>query len=167
MTKTLLYDILKSVKWVVASMHEITLEPSYDIEATTNAWLNVAKNPWVNVIGHSGVEAFKFDYEKVIPEFYHNGKLIEINNNSFRIRKTAVDNCKKIALLCKKYGINIVVNSDAHFSSQVGVVDNAMAMLKEIDFPKELIINADVKKFSDYYNSNLNNRKRLLLEYNK
>lgn len=156
-------DILKSVKWIIASMHEITLKPIYDIEACTNAWMNVAKNPWVNVIGHSGVEAFKFDYETVIKEFGRNGKLIEINNTSFRVRKSAIKNCKTIALLCKKHGVNLVVNSDAHFSSQIGVVDNAMELLKEVDFPKELILNANLESFKEYLTQNFK-RKELLLK---
>lgn len=143
-------SILSKLEWVVASMHENILEPNFDQDACTEAWLNVCKNPYVSVIGHSGVEAFKFDYEKVVPEFGINGKLVEINNTSFRVRKTACENCKKIARICKKNGVPIIVNSDAHFSYQVGVVDNALELLKEIEFPKELIINSDIGKFKSY-----------------
>lgn len=141
---------IATLNWVIASMHEITLDPICDVDACTAAWLNVAKNPYVDVIGHSGVDVFKFDYEKVIPEFGHYGKLVEINNNSFRIRQGAIENCKKIAETCKKYGVSIIINSDAHFSSQVGVFDNAISLLKEIDFPEDLIVNADINRFKNY-----------------
>lgn len=142
--------VLRHLNWVVASMHEITLEPVYDIEACTNAWLNVANNPAVNVIGHSGVQAFTFDYEKVIPEFARNGKLIEINNTSFRVRPDAISNCKTIAILCKKYGAQVIINSDAHSAAQIGVVDHAMQLIREIDFPEELVVNSSVENFQDY-----------------
>lgn len=142
--------VLSSLEWVVASMHEITLKPNFDQDFCTEAWLNVCKNPYVSVIGHSGVDAFKFDYEKVIPEFGRNGKLVEINNSSFKVRKTACENCKKIAEICKKNDVPIIVNSDAHFSYQVGVVDEALELLKEINFPEELIINADIDRFKGY-----------------
>lgn len=56
----------------------------------------------------------------------------------------------KIAKICKKVGAYIVVNSDAHFSTAVGNVDPALAMLAEIDFPQELIVNADTGRFKDY-----------------
>ncbi|MDR0404714.1 MAG: phosphatase [Oscillospiraceae bacterium] len=142
--------VFSRLDWVVASMHSETLKPINDIDACTNAWLGVAKNPFVNVIGHSGEERYKYDYDRVIPEFAHNGKLVEINNASFRVRKNAIENCKKIALICKKYGVYIIVNSDAHFASQVGHVEVALEMLKEIGFPDELIINGYKEKFERY-----------------
>lgn len=142
--------ILSRVDWIVASMHRETLRSSGDVDECTEAWMNIAKNPRVNVIGHSGSEFFKFDYEKVIPEFGRTGKLVEINNNSFKVRKEAILNCKKIVQLCKKYEVPVVVNSDAHFSSQVGKVDNALELLREVDFPNELIVNSSVEKFKNY-----------------
>ncbi|MDR0738648.1 MAG: phosphatase [Oscillospiraceae bacterium] len=142
--------ILDRLDWVVASMHAETLRPVCDIDACTNAWLNIVKNPYVNVIGHSGEEAYKYDYEKVIPEFSRMGKLVEINNGSFLVRKTAIKNCKKIALLCKKYGVKVIVNSDAHFSTLIGNISSAGKLLEEIDFPLELIINNDKLALQEY-----------------
>jgi putative hydrolase len=142
---------MSCLNWVVASMHEETLfQFRFDFEACTNAWLNVAKSPYVNVIGHSGMEEFKYDYEKVIPEFGKNGKLVEINNNSFRIRRGSSTNCKKIAELCKKHKVPVVLNSDAHCAFQVGNMENSIKMLNEIDFPEELIVNANEQRFVNY-----------------
>ncbi len=141
---------LNRLEWVIASMHEITLKPNYDKDRCTNAWLNVAKNPYVNVIGHSGAVEFEFNYEKVIPEFGRNGKLVEINNKSFQARSEGVKNCKKIAELCKKYSVNVILDSDSHFSLQVGVVNDAIRLLEEINFPEELIINSSKTRFNKY-----------------
>lgn len=141
---------LKRLDWVVASMHEVTYFGLRTREACTAAWLAVAKNPLVRVIGHSGTEAFPYDYETVIQEFGREGKLVEVNNQSFVSRPKSISNCKQIALICKKYGVPIVVNSDAHFSASVGAHDNAEALLKEIDFPEELIINASRERFDAY-----------------
>ena len=93
---------------------------------------------------------FKFDYETVIPEFAKNGKLVEINNSSFKVRASAINNCKTIAKICKKCNAPIIVNSDSHFSSFVGNFDNALKLLKEVDFPENLIINANVDRFKRY-----------------
>ena len=143
-------DVKRPLNWVVASIHNDVFQGDATIEDCTKTWINVADNPLVNVIAHSGSEQYKYDYEKVIPIFAEKGKLVEINNNSFYIRKSNIQNCKKIALLCKKYRANVVVNSDSHFCKQLGSFDDALNLLKEIDFPEELIINADVRRFENY-----------------
>lgn len=143
--------------WVVASIHSFSYEStSATIEETTEAWLNVAKNPLVNVIGHSGSPEFVYDYEKVIPEFGRNNKLVEINNSSFVVRKNSKENCKRIAEICKKHGVYIILNSDAHFCTQVGRFDESIKLLEEIDFPEELIINSNVEKFKSYLENHTN-----------
>lgn len=138
---------LKSLEWVIASLHPPVYPPA-DIEAHTETWMQVAKNPLVDVIGHCGDERYPFDYEPVIQEFAANGKIVEINANSFRVRKGSKENCRTIALLCKKYGVRVVVSSDAHFCSWIGRFEPIPQMLSEIDFPEELIMNADYERFS-------------------
>ena len=146
---------LNGLEWIVASLHNPTLDTSEvkpTVETCTQLYLNVSKNPHVNVIGHSGTPEYAYDYEKVIPVFAENGKLVEINNSSFRQRKGSMTNCLSIAKVCKKVGAPIVVNTDAHFMSQVGRVDEALEMLKEIGFPEELIVNSSVERFEKYLN---------------
>ena len=43
----------------------------------------------------------------------------------------------------------MVVNSDAHFWASIGEHTNALRMLEEIDFPAELIVNPDYRRFPD------------------
>lgn len=57
------------------------------------------------------------------------------------------ENCRDIALICKKLGTKIVVSSDAHNCYQIGIFDHAIAMLEEIDFPEELIMNVNGARF--------------------
>lgn len=140
----------KCLEWVIASMHKATLTGPRNEELCTQAWLAVAADPRVRVIGHCGMEAFRFDYRRVIPEFGRQGKLVEINNNSFRVRKSAVKNCREIALLCKRHEVPVVVNSDAHFCTQVGKAEQALAMLEEIGFPEELVVNSSRERFERY-----------------
>ena len=108
------------------------------------------QDPRVCVIGHCGQPKFKFDYERVIPEFGRGGKLVEINNNSFHVRRDAVINCREIALLCKKHGVRVIVNTDSHFATQVGHAGLALKMLDDIGFPEELVVNSSVERFRQY-----------------
>lgn len=50
-----------NLEWVVASLHTLTIEGEATVEKCTQAYLGLAKNPNVNVIGHSGSEYFKYD----------------------------------------------------------------------------------------------------------
>jgi putative hydrolase len=140
--------------WIIASIHEVTWNGTHGIEECTNAWLAVAENPLVNVIGHSGVPGFEYDFEKVIPVFKEKSKLVEINSSSFDVRVGSHVNCEKIAKCCKKYGTPVIVNSDAHICEHVGQFDNAIKLLESVEFPEDLIINSNTARFEEYIRKN-------------
>ena len=156
---------LDTLDWVVASIHRqvfnryavdgrrfqpIASPKPATREEVTQAWLAIARNPHVNVIGHSGTADYPYDYETVIPEFGRNGKLVELNESTFSGRKTSVPNCRTIMELCKKHGVQIIVNSDAHFSTLIGCFPNSLKLLQEIDFPEELVVNSSAERFATY-----------------
>lgn len=138
--------ILARLDWVIASFHVVTCEPMSE-EDHTRAWLAVAENPHVDVIGHCGDGRFPFDHSAVIKAFAKQDKIVEINAHSFKVRPGSAENCPRIARLCAREGVRVVVSSDAHFHDAVGRVDRALTMLAEIDFPRELILNMDYERF--------------------
>jgi Histidinol phosphatase and related hydrolases of the PHP family len=142
-------DRLEQLDWVIASCHDPILPPG-TVEQHTQAYLGVADNPYIDVIGHSGTETFRYDYERVIPVFGQKGKLVEINAHSFGSRLGASDNCVAIAKLCKKHGVRIVVNSDAHICYDLGRFEPATEMLASIGFPEELIVNRTLESLADF-----------------
>ena len=140
-------SVLDELDWVIASFHKIVTEPM-DYDRHTAAWLAIAKNPHIDVIGHCGEERFRFDYERVIKEFAANGKIVEINASSAQNRPTSRGNCTEIARLCAKHGVPLVLSSDAHFASYVGEVKMAIKIVEDAGVPEELILNADEKRFA-------------------
>ena len=52
--------------------------------------------------------------------------------------------------LCMEYGVPVLVNSDAHDPDQVGELSLAMALLEEIGFDEDLILNNDVEKVKKF-----------------
>lgn len=136
---------------MVASLHTLTIEGEATVEKCTQAYLGLAKNPNVNVIGHSGSEYFKYDYEKVIPQLAKEGKLIEINDSAFRYKKSCASNCTQIAKLCKKYKARICVDTDSHYTHTLGRGTETLKMLEDIDFPQELIVNANEETLKAYF----------------
>lgn len=144
---------LNKLEWVVASLHIPTLDMSRikpTVEACTALYLNAAENPYINVIGHSDSPFFAYDYEEVIPVLAEKGKLIEINDATFKRKKDCVNNCIRIAKICKKVGAPVIVNTDAHFMTEVGAADGSLKMLEEIGFPEELVVNSSVERFERY-----------------
>jgi len=148
---------LKRLDFVIASFHDICIEPA-SIEEHTNAYLNLMKNPFVDAIGHPGTPEFEVDIEKVVSAAKKYGKFIEINNNSFTVRYGCEENCLNFALECKKQGVKIVCGSDAHISFDVGKFDEVYTLLERIDMPEELIMNTKASNFIEYIN---NKRKRI------
>ncbi len=148
-------EMLKKLDWVIASYHVPCLAPS-TVEDHTKGYLKVLLNPYVDVLGHSGNDDYVYDYERVVAEAGRLGKIIEINHHSPIGRPGSKERCPIIAQFCKKYKVPVVVSTDAHFAAKVGIVDNAWNLLKEIDFPEELILNMDFERFEQY----LNNRVR-------
>lgn len=136
--------------YTIASLHEDVIAPAGRQEHT-RAYLKVAGNPLVDIIGHSGTCGYAYDYEQVIPEFGKNGKLVEINEGTFRVRKSSGENCMKIAQLCKKFKVSVIISSDAHFCSHVGRFQEAVDMLNSIDFPEELVLNADKIRLENWF----------------
>jgi putative hydrolase len=134
--------ILKRLELVIASMHG-GLMPKGSVEQCTNAWLGVVNNPHVDIIGHSGEPAFAYDYETVLTAVKQNGKVVELNEHSFNARPQSINNCIRIAKLCKDLGVFVSVNSDSHFHDTVGKFERWKQILSDIDFPCELIINSD------------------------
>lgn len=137
---------LARLDWVIASFHAITCAP-LTVADVTRAWLAVAENPHIDVIGHCGDSRYAFDLPSVIKMFASCGKIVEINAHSFSARPGSNENCPRIAALCAQEGVRVVVSSDAHFHDAVGRVDRALAMLEEISFPQELILNLDYDRF--------------------
>lgn len=142
----------EDLDWVVASIHSVCMpaDEKPTVEKVTQLWENVCKNPLVNVIGHCGSPAYAFDYARVIPQFGAAGKLVELNEGTFRSRPSYVPNCRRILKLCKEHRVPIVVDSDAHFSTLVGAFPCAERLLAELDFPEELVVNSSMGRLAAY-----------------
>lgn len=140
---------LRPVLFGIASMHDLCL-PHGTKEDHTRAYCQVLKNPYIDILGHPGTRTYPCDIGVVVRAAKDHGKLIEINNNSFLMRKGGVENCKEFARQCKAQDVHVCVSSDAHSADRVGKVGNALEMLEELEFPPELILNLNMERFEAY-----------------
>ena len=141
-------NFYECIEWIVASYHHPVCMPSSKAEHT-NSYIKLLDNPRVNAIGHCVTIDFDFDFDEVFSYCTKKDKLIELNNS--RLNRTAeAERYKEILLSCKNHGTKIIVNSDAHFCTRIGEFEKSIKLLNEVDFPEDLIINADLIRFENY-----------------
>lgn len=136
---------LYAFDWLTASVHADVVGTAMTEDECTQLWLRVAENPYVDMIGHSETPAFRYDYDAAAAAFAARGKVVELNANSCSERPGGEGNMTELALACKKAGTKIAVNSDAHSIYRLGDFSSVLPVLRKVDFPRELIVNADRK----------------------
>ena len=65
-------------------------------------------------------------------------------------RKHTRENLIAMLELCKEYKQPVIMNSDSHVFCDVARRDFSEKLIKEIDFPEELIVNRSVDVFKEY-----------------
>lgn len=136
-------DTLQKMDYVIASMHTHCVKPG-NMEENTKASIQAMKNPYVTILGHPDDSRYPLDYELLVKTAGEEKVALEINNSSLHpqsIRKGAKDNILTLLSYCKKYNVSVLMGTDSHFSSNVGVFTDAWKVLEEAEFPKELIMN--------------------------
>lgn len=131
---------LKMTDFVIASMHDITIDPG-SREENLSGYEGALENPYVDLIGHPGTPKYDIDREAFVKAVKRGNKLVEVNNHSFLFRKGSAENCGEIVRLCIKHDVRVCVSSDAHFCMSVGGFEYALKILADNDFPPELVVN--------------------------
>ena len=144
--------LLRKMDVVIASLHTPCMEPG-SCQENTEAYLNVMKNPCVNIIGHPDDGRYEVDYEALVQGAKEYGKILELNNHSMDpdcSRSNAVENDTIMLNYCKKYQVPVVMDSDAHFDTLIGEFDMARELLTKLDFPEELVLNRSAEEMKKY-----------------
>jgi len=117
----------------------------------TATLLKAIEHPKIKVIAHPGNPMYPIDFRKVIPIAKEKGILIELNNSSLTIsRKGSFDRCFEIAKFVKKIGWKVVLGSDAHISTMVGELDDALKMAMDAGLNKGDILNTSEELIDRY-----------------
>ena len=140
---------LSRLDMAIASLHTPCIAPGSRKE-NTRALLKVMENPYVDIIGHPGDPRYDIDYKEVFRQAKETGTILEINNASLipgGFRDGSQENVKEILRMSMEDGVSVVLGSDAHFYTGIGDFSHAIALLKEIGFPEELVLNTDPARF--------------------
>lgn len=148
--------IISKLDIVIASFHPICVQPGTK-EDNTQAFLKVMDNPYVHILGHPDDGKVPIDFEAVVKKAKKTHTLIELNNGSLKPggRLNSYENAKKLLDVCKKEKAFITISSDAHYISAVGEHTLALNLIKETNFPEELVVNTSVEKFKEFINKKM------------
>lgn len=134
--------ILERLEWVVASFHSPVFYPNNGKDLYL-IYKKVCQNTHVDLIGHPTAGDVEYNAEELVKLFKEYKKLVEFNEASFAAGRTEKQKLVDLVKACKKYEVPVAVDSDAHFCERIGDVSNIEKLLKELDFPYELIVNRD------------------------
>lgn len=134
-------DLLEKLDWVIVSLHQSCIAPLSKADAT-ELWLRVAENPVVDMLGHPEQRQYAFDCDCVTKALAVQNKVVEVNANSANVRRGNEEQLRQLVLACKKNNTKVSVNSDAHSIFELGNTGQVTALLQELDFPPELVVNS-------------------------
>jgi putative hydrolase len=135
----------------IASQHIWCMPQGGGPEENTAAMVRAMDNcPKICILGHPDDGRYPLDYPALVRAAGERGVLLEVNNTSLspacsRVNSTA--NVTEMLKHCRREGVPVVVGSDAHFVSAVGGHQYAQALLDELDFPEELVLNREPAAF--------------------
>ena len=145
-------DYIDRLDLVIAGIHGAWYHGGTK-EENTQGMINVIRHPKMHIISHPGDGSAELNFEQLVLAAKEAHTLLEINNHSLapqRHKTIARENNLELLRLCKKHNVPTILGSDAHVSFQIADYEHLYPLLKETNFPDELIMNYWPAQFFDY-----------------
>ncbi len=146
--------LLEKMDYVIASMHVACVTPGSRRE-NTMASIRAMQNPYVKILGHPDDSRYPLDYEELVRAAREAQVVLELNNASLNpqsARQGGRENIRTLLNTCAKYGAPVLLGSDSHICYTIGQFGPALEMIKEADFPEELILNDKPERIGQLVN---------------
>ena len=122
-------------------------------EKNTENLISCMKHEKVFFVSHPDDDHTPLDYEMLVDAAKRYHVALEVNNSSLvkqHLRLNCVRNYETMLPLCMRYGVPIIVSSDAHDPFWVGEFTLAKELLERVGFDHDLILNTGVEKFKRF-----------------
>ena len=137
-------DILSTLDYASAGIHAPVYKGKSDRDAVTAAYLHATENPYVKIIVHCDDPRFPADYQALVSTAKEHHVLLELNEASLTpggYRGDTRPAARELLRWCAHYDHPIILGSDSHGRKGVGVMIHCLELLKECQFPMELVVN--------------------------
>jgi putative hydrolase len=149
-------QVLAGLEVVAVGFHPLTGFDECDRARNTAALVRAMSNPLVDIVTHPGNGAeFPLEIDTIVAAAVEHGVALELNNHSFDPRSgRSVGRATEeaFAVAARDAGALISIGSDAHYHDQVGGFANALAVVDQIGFPRERIVNRDAASVLEFLN---------------
>ena len=138
-------DQIKMLDYIVVGYHKgtITNFVQYFIARNTKKQIEKNTNAYVNAVNRYNIAFFshlntyiKVNVKELANACAKRGTLIEINNRHFNFSEQDMKDLLDT-------DVKFILSSDAHKAKNVGLVDNALDIVKKYNIPLERIVNID------------------------
>jgi DNA polymerase (family 10) len=132
-------DVLAQMDVVIASVHSLFQQPK---EQMTERLLKAIENPYVRILGHlTGRlllrrDAYEMDLDMVLKHAAKHGVAVEHNANPHRL-----DLCDIDLRRARELGCSIVINTDAHHTSDMDLMHYGVRQLRRAWLTKADVLN--------------------------
>ncbi len=134
---------LAALDLVIAGIHPGTPYAGATTSDHTRATVEAMANPAVRIISHPHNMHFPVDMAEVVAAAAATGTWLELNPRymgSLKQPETLAQS-RKMLTLAAESGVRVCVDSDSHFLATVGQFTEAIAVLEDVGFPAELLVN--------------------------
>lgn len=136
--------------FIMAAIHPDTPYKGRGVLENTRSLLKTMEDPYVDALAHPDNPLYPVDYPQLVEKAIEEGVMLEINNGSLLKdrpgRPTGYHNARLILELGREEGLMVTVGSDAHISFHVGNLKEAKALLEEVSYPEELVLNSSLER---------------------
>ncbi|MBN3033907.1 MAG: PHP domain-containing protein [Candidatus Saganbacteria bacterium] len=145
----------EDIRWgeldfVTVAMHPRVGYEDHGEDKNTEVLLKTFKNPFVRVLAHPGNPKYPIKIKEIVAAAKEAGVFLEINNSSDFSRPGSHDRCVEVAEEVKRAGWQVVIGTDSHLSTMLGVFDDALAIVKEAGLTEADVVNTSWAKIEKY-----------------
>lgn len=140
-------DIRRNLDLIITGLHPNSWMADQHKTVRTEGAVNAIQRKLVHVFAHPVCNYLSVEVEPVLQAAVASGVALELNASKLNDRSEIRAYLER----CAELEAPIVVNSDAHVAEEVGVFDQAVELLREVDFPSGLIINRTLEKLVSFF----------------
>ncbi|MCR5023876.1 MAG: phosphatase [Lachnospiraceae bacterium] len=142
------------IDYALVGIHDLCYEDQ-GRERNTDNLIECMKHEKISFVSHPDDDNIPVEYKRLVRAAKDYHVALEVNNSSLlkpEQRLNCFENYRNMLRLCKEYEVPVIVSSDAHDPSWVGIFDKAVDLIEEEGFDEDLILNTSVEKIMKFLN---------------
>lgn len=140
-------EIRRNLEMIITGLHPHSWMAEQHQTVRTEGAVNAIQRNLVHVFAHPVCNYIPVEVEPVLQAAAASGVALELNASKLSDRREIRAYLER----CAELEAPIVVNSDAHVAEEVGMFDQAVHLLREVDFPENLVINRSLASLCAFF----------------